>query len=127
MFRPITIPGQSVMMFTVMQMKDGVEIDDVEEVLGDICNTVNNTYGDHDGGFYAGQFFRCHGKIDKDTGEVVDTGRKHIVITTFWESFEHHRKSHLNEFLTEKFKDLAELCTETREFAYENLWQGQRY
>lgn len=127
MFRPITIPGQSVMMFNRLRMKKDVDIDEIEEVVGDICNIMNNTFGNNEGGFYAGQFFHSLGKIDNETGDVVDRGRRHLIITTFWKSIDHHKQSHLNKALIKEFHKLDELCDEHSEYAYENLWQGMRY
>ena len=54
MFNPITIPFESVMLFNVVKLKEGVTMDDVELALGEMCNTVKNTYGNENGGFIAG-------------------------------------------------------------------------
>ena len=46
MFEPVEIPFGCVMMFNVVDLKDGVTVEDVELVLGEMCNVVKNTY-DH--------------------------------------------------------------------------------
>ena len=51
MFAPIEIPFGCVMLFNVVDLKDGVSVEDVEVVLGEMCNVVKNTYGDDNGGF----------------------------------------------------------------------------
>ena len=48
----------------------------------------------------------------------------HLVIMTYWQSFEQHEKSHADETFKNKFTELAEFCDETYELGYEMLWQG---
>jgi hypothetical protein len=45
MFHPIEIPFGCVMLFNVVDLKDGVTVEDVELVLGQMCNVVKNNYG----------------------------------------------------------------------------------
>lgn len=45
MFHPIEIPFGCVMMFNVVDLKDGVTVEHVELALGEMCNVVKNTYG----------------------------------------------------------------------------------
>lgn len=40
MFDKITIPYESVMLFNVVQLKEGVDIEHVEEHIGYMCNVV---------------------------------------------------------------------------------------
>lgn len=127
MFHPIEIPFDSKMLFNVVKLKEGVSSDDVEMVLGEMCNTVKNTYGNEEGGFIAGQVFEYAGFIS-DEGSVNsdkhDPEADHIVIVTYWKSFEQHEASHADTTFNEKFSKLAELCTETYEIGYNLLWQG---
>ena len=125
MFNPISIPFESVMLFNVVKLKEGVTMEDVELALGEMCNTVKNTYGDEEGGFIAGQVFKYAGFISNEgsVGEHESTG-DHIAIVTYWKSFDQHEKSHADAIFNEKFSNLKELCTDTYELGYELLWQG---
>jgi heme-degrading monooxygenase HmoA len=125
MFNPIEIPFGCKMLFNVVKLKDGVTIDDVELALGEMCNVVKNTYGNDDGGFIAGQVFKYAGFISDEgsVGEHEDT-EDHVVIITFWQSFEQHEASHADEAFNDKFSALKELCTEAYELGYDMLWQG---
>ena len=48
----------------------------------------------------------------------------HIVIVTYWRSFDQHETSHADEIFKEKFSALAEMCEDTFEIGYDLLWQG---
>ena len=61
MFHPIEIPFGCTMLFNVVDLKPGVSIEDVELLLGEMCNVVKNNYGDDNGGFIGGQVFRNAG------------------------------------------------------------------
>jgi len=133
MFAPIEIPYGCVMMFNVVDLKDGVTVADVELALGEMCNVVKNTYGDDKGGFIAGQVYKYTGFVSKEgsVGEVPEdnaTAAKikqgELAIVTFWKSFEQHEKSHADTVFKEKFSALADFCDETYELGYEMLWQG---
>jgi len=63
MFHPIEVPFESVMLFNVINLKEGVTIEDVELALGEMCNVVKETYGDDEGGFIAGQVFKNAGFV----------------------------------------------------------------
>jgi len=54
----------------------------------------------------------------------VQSHDDHIVIVTYWNSFEQHEKSHADKALKERFDQLTEFCSETYELGYEMLWQG---
>ena len=125
MFGSIEIPFGSVMLFNVVKLKAGVEVDDVELAVGEMCNTVKNNYGDENGGFIAGQVFKYAGFIS-DEGSVGQTGEEgeHMAIVTYWKSFDHHEMSHSDQAFKDKFSKLVEFCTETKELGYELLWQG---
>jgi hypothetical protein len=133
MFEPIQIPFGCVMLFNVVDLKDGVKIEDVELVLGEMCNVVKNTYGDDKGGFIGGQVYKYSGFIsdegsvgeapgDNETAKKIKQGE--LAIVTFWKSFDQHEKSHADKIFKEKFSALAEYCDETYELGYEMLWQG---
>ncbi len=133
MFEPIEIPFGCVMMFNVVDLKDGVTVEDVELVLGEMCNVVKNTYGDDKGGFIAGQVYKYSGFVsvegtvgdapeDNETAAKIKQGE--LAIVTFWKSFEQHEKSHADKIFNEKFSALVEFCDETYELGYQMLWQG---
>ena len=133
MFHPIQIPFGCTMLFNVVDLKDGVSIEDVELLLGEMCNVVKNNYGDDNGGFIGGQVFKNAGFIsdegsvvsdDDNTNKRIQQNMGDIVILTYWQSFEQHEKSHADKLFKEKFSALAELCDETYEVGYEMLWQG---
>jgi hypothetical protein len=125
MFHPITIPFGAVMLHNVVKLKPGVDSEDVEMAIGEMCNVVKNTYGDEGGGFLGGQVFEYSGFVSEQGS--FDPNRKsddHIVIITYWQSFEQHEKSHADHIFMEKFGQLAEYCSETYELGYKMLWQG---
>lgn len=133
MFHPVEIPFGCVMMFNVVDLKEGVTVEDVELALGEMCNVVKNTYGNDKGGFIAGQVYKYGGFVSEEgsVGDVPDdkkSGAKikqgELAIVTFWKSFEQHEKSHADKIFKEKFSALAEFCDETYELGYEMLWQG---
>jgi hypothetical protein len=133
MFAPIEIPFGCVMLFNVVDLKDGVTVEDVELALGEMCNVVKNTYGDDKGGFIAGQVYKYSGFVSDEgsvgappEGEEVSAKIKQgeLAIVTFWQSFEQHEKSHADSVFKEKFQALVEFCDETYELGYQMLWQG---
>lgn len=125
MFAPISIPYGVKMLFNTVKLKPGVNFEDVELALGEMCNVVKDTYGGDKGGFIAGQVFKFSGFIS-DEGSVTElkTADEHVAIVTFWRSFEEHEKSHADETFKNKFSALAELCTDIKELGYDMLWQG---
>lgn len=131
MFEPIQIPFGCVMLFNVVDLKEGVTIEDVELTLGEMCNVVKNTYGDDKGGFIGGQVYKYSGFVS-DEGTVGGDKQPEeekvkpgdLVIVTYWKSFEQHEKSHADKIFKEKFSQLAEFCDDTYEVGYEMLWQG---
>ncbi|MBK8452426.1 MAG: hypothetical protein WAQ53_16380 [Thiofilum sp.] len=132
MFNPIQIPFGCVMLFNVVDLKPGVTVEDVELVLGEMCNVVKNNYGDDQGGFIGGQVYRNAGFIS-DEGSVgndapepqrVQQNMGDVVIVTYWKSFDQHEKSHADKLFKEKFQALANFCDNTFEVGYEMLWQG---
>ena len=125
MFGPITVPFGARMLFNTVTLKPGVSFDDVELAVGELCMVVKETYGGETGGFLGGQVFKFSGFVS-DQGSVTDSkaADAHYAIVTYWHSFEAHERSHANALFTEKFSNLAKLCSETKELGYEMLWQG---
>ncbi len=114
------------MLSNVVKLKEGVTVDDAELALGEMCNVVKNTYGNEEGGFIAGQVFKYTGFVSEEGS--FDESRKtddHLMIVTYWNSFDQHETSHADHVFREKFAALAELCDETYELGYELLWQGE--
>jgi hypothetical protein len=125
MYEPVQIPFGAKMLFNTLKLKPGVEMDDVELALGEMCNVVKNTYGDEKGGFIAGQVFRFSGFVSDEGSLGPSRGADdHIVIVTYWHSFEQHEKSHADHTFKEKFSALGEMCTDSKELGYDMLWQG---
>ena len=125
MFTPIAIPFGAKMLFNTIRLKPGVEMEDVELALGEMCNVVKNTYGGDKGGFIAGQVFRFSGFVsDEGSLSGASPAEEHVAIVTYWNSYEEHEKSHADTVFKEKFDALAELCTDSKELGYEMLWQG---
>ena len=125
MYDPVKIPFESVMLFNVVKLKAGVDFDDVEMAMAEMCSVVKENYGDDKGGFIAGQVFKYAGFISEE-GSVGDAGTEgeHLAIVTYWKSFDQHETSHADSIFLEKFSALGEMCTETKELGYELLWQG---
>ncbi len=125
MFNPITIPYGAKMLFNVVKLKQGVTLDEVELVVGEMCNVVKNTYGHKDGGFIAGQVLNYTGFISSEGSfDLSKPTDPHVAIVTYWQSFEQHENSHADTIFREKFKALSDLCDDTYELGYEMLWQG---
>ena len=125
MFAPITIPFGAKMLFNTITLKPGVELEEVELALGEMCNVVKNTYGGDKGGFIAGQVFKFSGFVS-DQGSLgeLKAADDHVAIVTYWRSFEEHEKSHADETFRDKFAALGKLCTDSKELGYDMLWQG---
>ena len=125
MFAPIEIPFGCVMLFNVVDLKDGVTVEDVELALGEMCNVVKNTYGDEACGFIGGQVFEYTGFIsEQGSFDATKMTEDHLVIMTYWKSFEQHEHSHADQVFKQKFDAVAEYCSETYEIGYKMLWQG---
>lgn len=125
MYAPITIPFGCKMLFNTVKLKYGVNMEDVEVALGEMCNVVKETYGGDKGGFIAGQVFQFSGFVsDEGSLSGAESAESHIAIATYWRSFEEHEKSHADKTFKDKFEALAQLCTDSKELGYEMLWQG---
>ena len=74
MFNPIEIPFGSTMLFNVVDLKEGITIEDVELLLGDMCNVVKENYGDDKGGFIGGQVFKNAGFVSEEGTVGADDG-----------------------------------------------------
>lgn len=125
MYAPITLPFGAKMLFNTVRLKPGVSFDDIELSVAEMCNVVKETYGGDKGGFIAGQVFKFTGFVSEG-GSLGETaaGDEHYAIVTYWRSFEQHERSHADKIFQSKFEALATMCTETREFGYDMLWQG---
>ena len=125
MYAPITLPFGAKMLFNTVRLKPGVSFDDIELSVAEMCNVVKETYGGDKGGFIAGQVFKFTGFVSEG-GSLGETaaGDEHYAIVTYWRSFEEHERSHADQIFQSKFEALATMCTETREFGYDMLWQG---
>ena len=135
MFNPITIPFDGKMLFNVVQLKPEYTLEDAELAMGEMCEVVKENYKDK-GGFIAGQVFKAAGFVS-DEGTVGGDDpfkhgmltsiltQEHLVIITYWKSFEQHEQSHHDKKFKEKFDALADMCEDTFELGYEMLWQGE--
>lgn len=123
MFGSIEVPFDSVMLYNVVKLKDGVTVEDVEGQIGQMCNIVKNKYE----GFIAGQVFQYAGFISEE-GSVGDYGDEgdHLAIVTYWTSFDEHERSHADNCFKDAFCGLVEFTSETKELGYKLLWQGNR-
>lgn len=125
MFAPITVPFGAKILFNVLKLKPGVNFDEVELALGEMCNVVKNTYGGDKGGFIAGQVLKFSGFVsDEGSLSASRTTDEHLAIVTYWRSFEEHEKSHADEVFKDRFSKLADLCSDSTELGYDMLWQG---
>lgn len=126
MYESISIPFGAKMLFNTLTLKPGVEIEEIELAVGEMCNVVKNTYGGDKGGFIAGQVFKFSGFVS-DEGSLSESrsADSHIAIVTYWRSFEEHERSHADEVFKEKFSALGMLCTDSKELGYDMLWQGE--
>ena len=125
MFEPLAVPFGCVMLYNVVTLKEGVAVEDVEMILGEMCNVVKNTYGDDQGGFIGGQVYKFTGFIsDEGSVDANKTTDEHIAIVTYWQSFEQHEKSHADSIFKEKFASLVDYAQDAYEIGYEMLWQG---
>jgi len=132
MFNPINIPFGCVMLFNVIDLKEGVTVSDVELVLGEMCNVVKKNYGADHGGFIGGQVYKNAGFVSKEgtlnnnenENKKIQQNMGDLVIVTYWKSFEQHEKSHADELFNQHFSQLADFCDATFEVGYEMLWQG---
>jgi hypothetical protein len=119
--------------FNVVDLKDGVTVEVVELVLGEMCHVVKETYGDDQGSFIAGQVYKYSGFVSaegsigvvpEDNATSAKIRQGELAIVTFWRSFEQHEKSHADKTFKDKFDALVEFCDETCELGYQMLWQG---
>src|SRR5512144_1708827 len=113
MFEPVTIPFGAKMLFNTVKLKPDVAMDDVELALGEMCNVVKDAYGGDKGGFIAGQVFRFSGFLSDEGSLGASRGAdEHLVIVTYWRSFDEHERSHADAAFKAKFGALAAMCTE---------------
>lgn len=126
MYEAISVPFGAKMLFNILKLKPGVQMDDVELALGEMCNVVKNAYGGEKGGFIAGQVFKFTGFVSGEGSLNASRPEdEHIAIATYWHSFEAHERSHADKTFKDRFSALLEMCTESSEIGYEMLWQGE--
>ena len=123
MFGPITVPYDSVMLFNVCKLKEGVKFDEVEMAIADVCSKTKDTQD----GFIAGQVFSYAGFISPEgsIGDYEEVGN-HFVLITYWKDFSTNEDSHQVSDIKIAFDNLAEFCSETKELGYHLEWQGQK-
>jgi hypothetical protein len=135
MFNSLSIPFGAKMLFNVVRLKPGYTLEDAELTMGEMCNVVKNSYGEG-GGFIAGQVFSYAGFVSEqgtlggvdshaDSALANDLDLPHLVIITYWQSFEQHERSHADDAFKEKFSALMAMCDDTFEIGYDMLWQGE--
>lgn len=126
MFGPITIPFGAKMLLNTVKLKPGMNFDQLEIAVGEMCMVVKQAYGGDQGGFIAGQVFKFSGFVSEEgsmnTAKAAD---EHYAIVTYWKSFEEHERSHADEVFHKTFAAVANLCSDTMELGYELLWQGE--
>jgi len=125
MFDAISIPFGAKMLLNTVKLKPGVSMDDVEIAIGEMCNVVKGAYGGDKGGFIAGQVFKFSGFVSDEGSLGKTVAEDHVAIVTYWRSFKEHEKSHADALFNAKFAALIEMCSDTQEFGYEMLWQGE--
>ena len=125
MFDAISIPFGAKMLLNTVKLKPGVSMDDIEIAIGEMCNVVRGAYGGDKGGFIAGQVFRFSGFVSDEGSLGKSMAGDHVAILTYWRSFEEHEKSHADVLFNAKFAALIEMCSDTQEFGYDMLWQGE--
>jgi hypothetical protein len=126
MFGPITIPFGAKMLLNTVKLKPGVNFDQLEMAVGEMCMVVKQTYGGDQGGFIAGQVFRFSGFVsEKGSLNNAQAADEHYAIVTYWKSFEEHEKSHADEVFNKAFATVASMCSDAMELGYEMLWQGE--
>ena len=126
MFGPITIPFGAKMLLNTVKLKPGVNFDQLEMAVGEMCMVVKQTYGGDKGGFIAGQVCKFSGFVsEKGSLNKAKAADEHYMIITYWRSFEEHEKSHADEVFNKTFAAVADMCSDTKELGYDILWQGE--
>jgi hypothetical protein len=113
------------MLFNTVKLKTGVDMDDVDVAIAEMCSVVKETYGGDKGGFIAGQVLRFSGFVS-DEGSLggIHEADHDIAIVTYWRSFDEHERSHADTVFREKFAALASMSTGSTELGYDLIWQG---
>jgi hypothetical protein len=118
-----------------VKLKPEYTLEDAELAMGEMCNVVKNHYRD-ESGFLAGQVFSYAGFVSNDVSlgganteshGLLASGltEDHLIIITYWESFEQHEESRADDAFKEKFEALLEMCENAFEVGYDMLWQGE--
>jgi len=112
-------------------LKDGYNVDDLQERVGELCENVKTWHSDT--GFVGGFVALNSGDISNEgstIGQAVASKLKEreALIVTFWESFEHHEASHRSDTFQPLFQRVLELCENgNEEIGYDMLWSGKAY
>ena len=118
MFGSITVPYDSVMLWNVCTLKDGVNFVDVEEAIGVVCNTSK----EESHGFICGQVFSYAGFLSEE-GSFMDTPPEkisdHFLLVRSW-----HRLATSQALALRLWNPRAISCTHSR--SYEIQWAGRK-
>jgi len=126
MFGPITIPFGAKMLLNTVKLKPGINFDQLETAVGEMCMVVKQAYGGEKGGFIAGQVFKFSGFVSEEGSmNNAKAADEHYAIVTYWKSFEEHERSHADEVFNKTFSAVADMCSDTMELGYDMLWQGE--
>ena len=123
MFQPITVPYESVMLLNDCRLKDGVEFEDVELAIAEVCSKTKDTQD----GFIAGQVFSYAGFISPE-GSIGEheSETPHFLLVTYWKDFDTHEESHQYPPIEEAFGELLTFLSSSKELGYKLEWQGQK-
>jgi hypothetical protein len=112
-------------------LKPEYTIDDLQERVALLCENVKTYHSDS--GFIGGFVILNSGQISNEgstIGQAVHSELEHreALIVTFWDSFEHHERSHRSATFQPLFQEVLELCENgNEEIAYDMLWSGRAY
>lgn len=124
-------PHDGVVTINRVLLKDGFEVDDLEERVALLCENVKTYHSDT--GFVGGFVCLNSGMISNEgstVGQAVASPLKNreALIVTFWRSFEEHEQSHRSETFQPLFREVLDLCENgNEEVGYSMLWSGKAY
>jgi len=103
MFEPITLPFGAKMLFNTVKLKPGVDFDQVELAVGEMCNVVKETYG---GDKAASSPARCSSSPVSSPTRARSGKRpadEHYASSPTG-ALREHEKSHADKIFTSKFE-----------------------
>ncbi|OAN55152.1 ligand-binding protein SH3 [Magnetospirillum moscoviense] len=124
-------PSDGVITVNRVILKDGFDVDDLQERVALLCENVKTFHSDT--GFIGGFVCLNAGFISNEgstVGQAVESPLKdrEALIVTFWRSFAEHEASHRSETFQPLFKEVLALCENgNEETGYNLLWQGAAY